>query len=145
MSVCHMSGEWSHRGNWIRTRKQQGNRLRVRWSGTAGKATVPPFKLKGKETPGETVVFWVSGTAVSRELTLHGLSLEPWFQVQHSAGLFKIQFPLDHLDPAFVCFHQHTSFCFCLCKLQNDYYHPSLCVMMTEWMKIDWNSPPWQE
>lgn len=59
-----------------------------RWSGAAGKATVfPLLKVKGKETP----AFRVSGTAVSGELTPHGLSQEPQHQVQHTAGLFNIQ------------------------------------------------------
>lgn len=132
--VCRLSGEWSHRGNWIRTWKQQGNRFGVRWSNAAGKATVTlRFQLKGKETA--FFFFWVSGTAVSRELTLHGLSQEPQLQVQHSAGLFNIHFfsisqCLLFLQPPpypmGLCFYEHTRlifflflFHFTLCKLQS--------------------------
>lgn len=49
--------------------------------------------LKAKEA----AVFGEYVTAVSRELTPHGLSQESQLQVQHSAGLFKIPFSIPHV------------------------------------------------
>lgn len=61
----------------------------VPWSGTAGKATLPPFlrQEKLKKTRGETKDLSFPETAASREPTL-----EPQLQVQHKAGLLNTQF-----------------------------------------------------
>lgn len=105
------SGEDSHRGNWIRTRKRQGERLGLRRSPSAGKATAPPpINSEGRRTSA-----WDRGVEradSTRPLAAPGV-----------AKCRSVQHPRNSPDP--------------LTSWKSQSYRPSRCEMTAERVKID--------